>query len=350
MNIFVINIVLTLLLGALLLGIQPTERKKRIFIALMTINWTLISGLRGLTVGADTLVYKGRFERTAHTSWARLFENFYLVYVNEEGKDPGYAVFEKCVQIFTDNYQVYLVVVAVIFFAGMAWWIQKYSAEPCLSYLIFSSFLFAFYALTGLRQTLATVLVVFLGTKLIEERKFWRFLLVVAVAFTIHKSSICFLPFYFLARFPVNKKTIAGMTILTPIVFIYNAEIFRFLGYLVGYEYAELENRGAYGFTFMYIAVTVVMVFCLPIFRRKCERYRMYYNALFMGLLFLPLVFVNPTAMRVVQYYSLFLMLSVPQLAKCFSRKVRLPVYATMVAALLLATNVYQYTYSFFWQ
>ena len=187
MNIFVINIVLTLLLGVLLFVVQPTERKKRIFIALMTINWTLISGLRGLTVGADTLVYKGRFERTAHTSWTRLFENFYLVYVNEEGKDPGYAVFEKCVQIFTDNYQVYLVVVAVIFFAGMAWWIQKYSAEPCLSYLIFSSFLFAFYALTGLRQTLATVLVVFLGTKLIEERKFWRFLLVVADAFTIHK-------------------------------------------------------------------------------------------------------------------------------------------------------------------
>ena len=286
MNIFVVNIVLTLLLGALLLGIQPTERKKRIFIALMTINWTLISGLRGLTVGADTLVYKGRFERTAHTPWARLFENFYLVYVNEEGKDPGYAVFEKCVQIFTDNYQVYLVVLAVIFFAGMAWWICRYSAEPCLSYLIFSSFLFAFYALTGLRQTLATVLVVFLGTKLIEERKFWRFLLIVAVAFTIHKSSICFLPFYFLSRIPVNKKTIVGVAVLTPLMFVFNEEIFRFLGHLVGYEYAELENRGAYGFTFMYIAVTVVMVVCLPIFRRKCERYRLYYNALFWGFCF----------------------------------------------------------------
>lgn len=350
MNIFVINIVLTLLLGVLLLVVQPTERKKRIFIALMTINWTLISGLRGLTVGADTLVYKGRFERTAHTSWARLFENFYLVYVNEEGKDPGYAVFEKCVQIFTDNYQVYLVVVAVIFFAGMAWWIQKYSAEPCLSYLIFSSFLFAFYALTGLRQTLATVLVVFLGTKLIEERKFWRFLLVVAVAFTIHKSAICFLPFYFLARIPVNKKMIAGMAILTPIVFIYNAEIFRFLGYLVGYEYAELENRGAYGFTFMYIAVTVVMLILLKYIREKCPHYKMYYNALFMGLLFLPLVFVNPTAMRVVQYYSLFLMLSVPEIVRAFDKKTGSVIYTLMLVILFSASSVYNYEYVFFWQ
>ena len=122
-----------------------------------------------------------------------MFENFYVVYVNEEGKDPGYAVFEKIVQIFTDNYQVYLVVVAAVFFIGLAFWIYRYSSEPCMSYLIFSSFLFGFYALTGLRQTVATVLVVFIGTRLIEKRKFLPFLLVVLVAFTVHKSAICFL-------------------------------------------------------------------------------------------------------------------------------------------------------------
>lgn len=350
MNIFVINILLTILLGILLLGISPGKRKKKIYIALMTLNWTLISGLRGMNVGADTFAYFERFERTKHTSWARLFENFYLVYVDSEGKDPGYSVFEKLVQVFTDSYQIYLVVIAALFFVGMAFWIYKYSVDPCLSYLIFSSFLFGFYALTGLRQTLATVLVVFVGTKLIEKRRFWQFLLVVAVAFTVHRSAICFLPFYFLARMPVNKRTVAGVAVLTPLLFVFNDEVFHFLGYLVGYEYEELENSGAYGFTFMYVAVTVIMVACLRVFRRKCENYRLYYNALFMGLLFLPLVFVNPTAMRVVQYYSLFLMLSVPQLVKCFSRKVQLPVYATMVVGLLLATNVYYYTYSFFWQ
>ncbi|MGN0538237.1 MAG: EpsG family protein [Candidatus Fimenecus sp.] len=350
MNIFVVNIMMTLIVGALLLGVQPTEHKKRIFIGLTTVSWILISGLRGLTVGDDTIVYRDRFLRTANTSWRSLFKNYYFVYVNDEGKDPGYSVFEKIVQIFTDNYQVYLVVIAVIFFAVMAWWIYKYSAEPCLSYLIFSSFLFAFYALTGLRQTLATVLVVFIGTKLIEERKFWRFLLVVAVAFTVHKSAICFLPFYFLSRLPVNKWTVSVVAIITPVVFRFNEEVFRVLGFLVGYEYDELENRGAYGFTFMYLAVTVVMVIFLKHFRNICENYKMYYNALFLGLLFLPLVFVNPTAMRVVQYYSLFLMLSIPQLLKCFDKKLRFVVYVIIVTALLLATNVYQYTYYFFWQ
>ncbi len=351
MNIFVVNIILTLLFGFLLLGVNPTKQKRKLYIALMSVNWILISGLRGMRVGADTLSYRNRFERTLATPWSKLFDNFYAVYVGDEGKDPGYSVFEKSVQIFTDNYQVYLVIVAVIFFTALAFWIYRYSSEPCMSYLIFSSFLFAFYALTGIRQTVATVFVVLLGTKLIEKRKFLPFLLLVLVGFTIHKSAICFLPFYFLSRLPINKITIAGVAVLTPIVFLFNDEIFGLLGYLVGYEYTELENRGAYGFTFMYIAVTVVMLFLLRFIRRKCPHYKIYYNALFLGLLFLPLVFVNPTTMRVVQYYSLFLMLSVPEIVRAaFDKRTGALMYALMLIVLLSATNVYSYEYAFFWQ
>ena len=350
MNIFVINILFTMLWGFILLAVSPNAQKRKLYIALMSINWILISGLRGLSVGADTLSYRRRFDHTLSTPWSELFENFYVVYVNAEGKDPGYAVFEKIVQIFTDNYQVYLVVVAAVFFIGLAFWIYRYSSEPCMSYLIFSSFLFGFYALTGLRQTVATVLVVFIGTKLIEKRKFLPFLLVVLVAFTVHKSAICFLPFYFLSRIPVNKKSIFAVLCATPILFAFNEPIFHMIGYLVGYEYDEIENRGAYGFTFMYIAVTVVMLILLKYIREKCPHYKMYYNALFMGLLFLPLVFVNPPAMRVVQYYSLFLMLSVPEIVRAFDKKTGAVIYTLMLVILFSASSVYNYEYVFFWQ
>jgi len=350
MNIFVVNIVLTLLFGFFLLEVNPTKQKRKLYIGLMSVNWILISGLRGMRVGADTISYRNRFERTLVMPWSKLFDNFYTVYFGDEGKDPGYSVFEKLVQIFTDSYQVYLVVVAAIFFVALAFWVYRYSSEPCMSYLIFSSFLFAFYALTGIRQTIATVFVVLIGTKLIEKRKLLPFLLVICIGFTIHKSSLCFLPFYFLSRIPVNKKTVAGVVVSTPIVFLFNDEIFNLVGYLVGYEYAELENRGAYGFTVMYIAVTVVMLFLLRFIREKCPHYRMYYNALFLGLLFLPLVFVNPTAMRAVQYYSLFLMLSVPEIVRAFERRTGALMYFAMLVILLSASNVYSYEYTFFWQ
>ncbi|MBE6827710.1 MAG: EpsG family protein [Ruminococcaceae bacterium] len=350
MNVFLINMIFAFVLGLSLLFVHKTEYKKKMYVFLMTLSWVIISGLRGMSVGPDTLSYRNRFNITLRTSWRNLFDNFYIVYVNDEGKDPGYSVFEKLVQIFTDNYQVYLVIIAILFFVSMGIWLYKNSSELCLSYMIFSSFLFGFYAITGIRQTIATVLAVFLGTKFIKEKSLVKFLIVMAVAFTIHKSSICFLPFYFISSIPVNKKTIAGFLVLIPVTFIFNKQIFSILGYLVGYEYSELENKGAYGFTILYAAVLVMMLLFLKKIKENCENYKMLYNALFMGMLFIPIVFVNPTSMRVVQYYSLFIMLSVPELYRAISKNYRGLFFIGSIAALFLVTNVYSYEYVFFWQ
>ncbi len=354
MNIYVVNIILTFIWAFLFLkiyrGSGEGNRGKKIFCTLTTIQWILISGLRGMSVSPDMESYKYRFENTLVTPWRQLFNNFELVYINGEGKDPGYAIFEKIVQIFTDDYQVFLFIVAVIFFTAMGVWVYKYSDNPLLSMLIFDSFMSSFFALTGTRQTLATVLVVFVGGYFIRNRKFWQFLVVTFVAYTIHKSAICVLPFYFVANIEVTRKYVAICVGSIPILFIFKEQFFDILGALAGYEYGELESGGAYGFTLMYIAVLFVSIWLLRHFKKNSEDYKIYYNALFLGAIFLPLVFVNPAAMRVVQYYSLYLMLLIPQLVKCFERKLHGPITFVMIAALLVTTNVYLYHYEFFWQ
>lgn len=354
MNIYVINIILTFLWAFLFFKVFKTEdgsNGKKAFCIMTAVQWILISGLRGLSVGADTNSYLLRFEETLHSHWEEVFDNFKLVYVDGEGKDPGYAVFEKIVQIFTDDYQVFLFVVAVIFFVAMGIWVYKYSENPLLSMLIFDSFMSSFFAVTGTRQTLATVLVVFIGGYFIRKRKLWQFLLVVLVAYTIHKSAICVIPFYFISNIEITRKYIAVCVGAVPILFVFRNEFFNILGALSGYEYDGLENRGAYGFTFMYIAVVFVSIWLLRHFKNmNSGDYNLYYNALFLGAIFLPLVFVNPAAMRVVQYYSLYLMLLIPKIVRCFEPKLHGPVTAGMIGAMLLATNVYNYNYEFFWQ
>ncbi|MGN0554954.1 MAG: EpsG family protein, partial [Candidatus Fimenecus sp.] len=319
-------------------------------ISLTGVQWILISGLRGMSVSSDMYSYQRKFYTTLKTPWNQLFDNFYLVYVDEEGKDPGYAVFEKIVQIFTQDYQTFLFIVAVLFFTGLAVWVYKNSTHPLLSMLIFDSFLWSFFALTGTRQTLATLLVVFIGGKYIKERKFWKFLLITAVAFTIHKSAICVLPFYFISQIEITKKYIAGVICAVPVLFVFRNQFFHLLGSLVGYEYDELASGGAYGFTVVYMAVVLSAVFLLRYVKLRTPEYKLYYNALFMGALLLPLVFVNPAAMRVVQYYSLYIMLLMPSFISCFGKKLQTPVYTIMVLVLLMMTNVYARTYTFFWQ
>ena len=321
MNIYVVNILLTFVWAFIFLGIFRGDKGKKIFCALTGVQWILISGLRGMSVSPDMVSYQRKFNTALKTPWSQLFDNFYLVYVEEEGKDPGYAVFEKIVQIFTKDFQVFLFIVAVLFFVGLAVWVYKNSTQPLLSMLIFDSFLFSFFALTGTRQTLATLLMVFIGGYFIKERKFWPFLLISLVAFTIHKSSVCVFPFYFISQIEIGKKYVAGMLCAVPILFVFRNQYFYFLGALVGYEYGELDRGGAWGFTTMYMAVILTALLLLRYVKLRTPQYKLYYNALFMGAIFLPLVFVNPAAMRVVQYYSLYLMLLMPSFISCFGKK-----------------------------
>ena len=352
MNIYFWNVVLTLFWGLLLRISGNTTNGKRAFCTITALQWILISGLRGMTVSKDMLTYKIKFYDAMNMEWKDVFDKFYLVYVaGNEGKDPGYDVFTKIVQLFTNDYQVFLFVCAALFFIGMAVWVFKYSEYPLLSMILFDSFLYSFFALTGIRQTLATILVVFLGSRYIKERNFRKFIILAIVAYTLHKSSLTVLAFYFVSRIPITRKYIVSLLALFPVLFILREPYFNIIGTIVGYEYDEFENTGAYMFTFLYLMVVLVSLIFLPWIKQNCYNYQLYFNAMFMGMILIPLVFVNPAAMRAVQYFSLYLMLYIPQLVKTFEVKLRGPMYTFLVAVLLLATNAFSRTdYTFFWQ
>ena len=105
-----------------------------------------------------------------------------------------------------------------------------------------------------------------------------------------------------------------------------------------------------HSFTLVYMAVSAVAMILIRYIKANTENYKMYYNALFMGSLFLPAVFVNPALMRVVQYFTLYLMLMIPEIVYAIEKKYRTMAYAAMVFVLFLASNVYNYSYQFFWQ
>lgn len=351
MNIYLVNVILTFIWAALFLIVGKNDKSEKAFCIATSIQWILISGLRGMSVSPDMYSYKIKFDRAGNMPWSDVFKKFYFVYIEEEGKDPGYDIFQKIVHIFTDDYQAFLFIIALIFFTAMGVWVYKNSDYKLLSMIVFDAFLYSFFALTGMRQTLATVLIVFLGGKYIRERNFKNFLIVALIAFTVHKSSVCFVPFYFISQITISRKYIIGILSAFPILYLFRNRYFYLIGSIVGYDYVELENSGAYTFTAIYLAVIVVSLFLFNYIKKNCEDYTMFFNAMFMGLLLIPLVFVNPAAMRTVQYYSLYFMLFLPKLVKSFESRIRVPVYAGVVTALLVVTNAFSRTdFAFFWQ
>ena len=206
--IYILNIILTLLWGYILLYYYK-QPKKKIFIIIVSFQAILISGLRGLSIGADTQTYSELFwYYCKDASWkdiANAIKNF-LLGGDYNCRDMGYYICTKLFGGIIPSYRVYLFFVITVFMSGIGFFFYKYSPDLCLSYVVFDSFMFQFYGLTGIRQVLATCLVTFVGYELIRKKKLVPFLLICLFAATIHMTCIIFIPFYFVCNYNIKDR------------------------------------------------------------------------------------------------------------------------------------------------
>lgn len=335
-------------------------RRKRVCI-IATINWIILSGLRDWSVGADTLAYKiYHFDKTINKSWGEIFYNFYLKYrIGIPIKDPGYPLFEKIFQIFSKNYQIFLIFIACIFFILLGIKIYKYSENPCLSYIVFSTLFYSFFAVTGHRQTLATAMVVFGGIELIKKRKLISFLVLLIIASTIHTSVICFLPFYWLSQIKIKRIVLTIYWILILNSLIFKTQFLMLLHKVVGYDNYGFDEAASGG-TFMLLLFSL-SIFITIFYKIILKNYflenlneksmlEISINALLIASIFAPLLFINPAFMRVIQYYSIFIMFLLPKCKYAFSKKNWLFFEIICCGIMIVLFIKKQPEYMFFWE
>jgi hypothetical protein len=332
---------------------DPSQKKKKIFCSLASLNWILLSGLRHLTIGADTIKYGYFFDQAKNISWSSLWNDRVNIFIDKSlGKDPGYIVFQKLIQLFTTNYRIYLILIAVIFTVPLGIWIYKNSSNSFMSFIIYSCLFYSFFSITGIRQTIATALVVFGGYIFIKKGNLWMFLLIILLASTIHFSAICYLPYYFIANKEITNRYLAlyGGTFLG--VFIFKEHIFRLGSKLIGYDqYLPFEEAGTtYTFSFFLIALTIVTLLKRNQILENNAMAKHYINALLIATLLVPFTFVNPAAMRVIQYFSLSIMLLVPEIINSFEKKERFFVFLVACSTLIVLLIRNNPMYLFFWQ
>lgn len=352
MTVYLLNIALIFIWALFLLKYKPSKNKKKAFCAIACVQWVILSGLRGMTVGADTIEYRRGFYRVNLTSWHRVFDNIVKYIGGAEIKDPGYALFVKIFQVFSTNYQVYLVFIALLVMIPLTIWIYRNSSMPCLSFIIFSTLFYSFYAITGIRQTIATVLVVFIGYEFIKKKKPIPFLLLMFISFFIHKSCLCFLPFVFFAYKKITWRYVGIFSAITAAFLILGKTLYEPFAEFVGYDVEEEYLLDTYSYTLV-ICLLTVSAFVLYRFIKKNtdeEKFKALYNAALFTTAFTLLTLRNQSFMRVQQYYALFFMLLVPELVRAFNKRWQPVIYAAGVGFLILKLILNHPYYAFFWQ
>lgn len=331
--------------------------RKRYIIIICTIL-ILQSGLRNVAVGADTFSYYLYFQDIKNTSWETIIQNFSDAYVSGEGKDPGYHFFEKIVSFFTDEYQILLIVIAIIFFSSLGNFIYKNTSklnDAIIAFTIYSVLFYSFFSITGHRQTIATAFALY-GFEYIKKRKLFLFIILITIGFTVHKSLLVFAPFYFLSRIKHSNYFNWLIIILLPFFMMYRNSISNYFKVLGGYEeYDIYEGAGTYTFTAMFLIITIIALIKSKLIFKNNPNAFYFYNAFALALLFVPLTWVNPSAMRVVQYFSIYMLLLIPEIINSlgyvsvrFKRGVNVIVILTLII-LMIKANINAAPYGFFW-
>lgn len=351
MTVYLINIAL-ILFWRLFFAWKQSPNAGKFYCGIVALQWILISGLRSWKIGADTVQYFNRFEAIKQTAWGRILRNlFAYLFRGGNGKDPGYDLITKVFQLFSKNYQVFLLAVAVCFMTLMAIWIYENSSSPCTSYILFSTLFYEFYALTGHRQTIATALVVFLGYELMKQKRFWEFVPVALAAFLIHKSSLVFVPVYFLLQIPVTVGYMILCGSVIALVAVLGKDLYGLIAFWLGFDAHMIEYSGGGAELYATMLVLLCLVFWLLYPRIRCrgEDASMLFHINALALLSGLLVFQNQSFMRIQQYFSLFHMITIPEVLNTVKREYRLLVYllfgAFMIAYLIGKNPQYQFCF-----
>ncbi len=334
-------------------GKDNFEAPKKKFCIIASLQWIILSGLRAWSVGADTYGYKvNHFDRVINTSWKMLLDDFVsVIFKGGEGRDPGYPILEKVFQIFCKDYQGWLIFIAVVFTVPMGIWLYKHSEDVFMSFLIYSCLFYSFFSITGHRQTIATGVVVFMCDRFIRQRKFITLLIITLLMSTVHKSCLIFIPFYFVYNKKITQRYIIVVIMAMIVCFILKDSMFKYLAETSGYEgYDVYIGAGTYTFTTFMILITLVAMWRLKSTIRMYPESIHAYNALMISLIFIPLTFVNPSAMRVVQYFSVYIMLLVPYMIKTFDEKEKHLAMFVAITVILIFFIRQSPQYAFFWE
>ena len=196
MLVYLINIAL-IVIWALIFNIgKKTKLKKFIFVGICFVQLFLISAYR-YRVGNDYSMYAVGFFKMSLSGFGEM---------NYEDWEIGFILLNKVIGIFTADPAVFIWISSLLIMIGPAYLIARYSANSFISVFMYVNLYLFYLDMNFIRQAIAMSIVCFAYGFLVN-RKFWRFLLLVAIAATFHLTVIYMIPVFLVCLIPVSSRS-----------------------------------------------------------------------------------------------------------------------------------------------
>lgn len=312
--------------------------------------------LRHETVGTDILGYKELAKSVTNMDFSK------IVFKNSE---PIYFLICKLVSLVTDNYQIVLVVCAVISIVPLWIFYYKEAESAYLAVVLFATVAPFSMFFSGLRQAMAIALAIPLWY-LAKNKKIFCFLIVLFIAYLCHQSALVLILIYPLYHVRITPIRAFFALPIMGTIFIFNNQIFSFLLKFFGGIYAEKygeESQGTGAYTILILLIIfAVYCFAIPDEAKIDQDTRAMRNILLLATCIQMFAPVHTLAMRVNYYFLIFipvLISRIPKLSnKRFSQLAKLSVWIMSVffAGYFIYNAYYSadilkiYPYIYFWK
>lgn len=239
-----------LLSSVFLLGICIEKSKfQKSNCAVLAVLILIPAILRDYSVGYDTKQYINFYEHISKLEWNELF-SFYW--------EKGFSILNRILAFARSGY-VISIFVAVLFSFSMCFYIRRNSKIYWLSFYLLIALGFYGWSFNILRQMSALLVFIAFGVKFIEEKKFFKYIIIVLLATTLHKTAIICFPMYWLCKVKITKKTFTISTIFILIITIISRTFVEPIVYKYFPKYAAISNeKGSYLLSFMYLAIFIL--------------------------------------------------------------------------------------------
>lgn len=346
-------VILVILLFLYFVYSHKQKNAKRNFITWGCLLLGFEAGLRHIAVGPDTSGYYEAFQNIKRTTWPEVLSGF--ISSASDFRDPAYAVIEKAFSTISPSWQLFLIAISAFYFLALWKLLNRYIRTidgVLLAFILYLS-LFNIFALSGIRQCI-TMGIAFYLIPLINEKKWSIVVPTIIAGSTIHISLLFMLFFIPLMMIPDKPKRIIYffVIILIPFIAIRSREIIAFItsfmanDYYAGYVDAEQEGNPI---AFVAICSSISIY---EYFNYKkltiCPNTAFLIPSNILMTIFMPLIFLDGTMIRIGQYFTVYLMVSLPLIFDHLNyRKV---VYFVCFAFLAFQILTSKFEYYFFWE
>lgn len=301
MGIFVGNYIICLILSVFEnININKIKYKKilKYLYYFIVLQLLLLLMLRNNLMGVDAPNYKILFDNVGTS----LFSN--------SETEIGYKLLTYFVKIVFDDFQMIIIICALVSVLPIAYFIKKYSKYPIFSLLIYIAFNYYYYDYITFRQSMAYGLVM-IALIFAINKKLLPYVFFILVAASFHKSSLVYFPMYLLIKMKVNSRNLFIFFIFAIFFYLFRNNIF---GYITNSIYTDytLQISNSYNYLIFNSGIVIFLLFFRNKIILKYDEANAFFISIIIGCILLIGTLSVSNIIRITNFFLLPTIILIP--------------------------------------